>query len=140
MGYCMTQRDNDFRISSENARAAKKMFKEAYKNAPERRSWSDPTPQVPLSWISKQEVLSSNTFSELMRKLRWEVEMDDEENVVGIEFYGEKLGDDEQLFGMLAPFVEPGCFIEMQGEDGTLWRWVFDGKSCEEKSAIISWE
>ena len=139
MGYYMNQRDSDFRMTAENCRKAKKMFKEAYKDAPEHFSWDNPS-KVPLSWISKQEVLSSNTFSELMRKLRWEVEMDDDENVVGIEFYGEKLGDDEKLFGMLAPYVESDCFIEMQGEDGAMWRWVFDGETCEEKQAIISWD
>lgn len=35
---------------------------------------------------------------------------------------------------------EPGSYIEMRGEDGALWRWVFDGKTCKEITAKITWD
>lgn len=44
-------------------------------------------------------------------------------------FEGEKLGDDETLWSCLAPWIIDGSYIECHGEDGAVWRWVFqDGK------------
>ena len=49
-------------------------------------------------------------------------------DIIAIEFEGEKLGDDDLLFETLAPFVEDGSCIEMEGEDGSVWRWVFEAQ------------
>ena len=50
-----------------------------------------------------------------------------------LECLGDALCDDRLLFDAIAPFVKAGSFIEMSGEDGTLWRWHFDGKQCQEQ-------
>ena len=75
-----------------------------------------------------------------MASWRWEVEEDEDHNIISINFCGEKSGDDLILFDAIAPFVEPGSMIEMLGEDGAKWRWIFDGKTCEEKYAKIVWD
>ena len=60
---------------------------------------------------------------------RWEAEQaEGDGSIVGIQFLGEKLGDEDLLFSAIAPHVEAGSFIEMIGEDGAFWRWVFDGQ------------
>ena len=59
--------------------------------------------------------------------------------VTGISFDGERQdGTETAMFDSIAPFVEPGSYIEMQGEDGEVWRWVFDGVNCIEKNAEIT--
>ena len=55
-----------------------------------------------------------------------------------IYFDGEKLGDDAILFEAIAPYVKKGSFIEMNGEDGCIWQWQFNGKTCIEKAATVS--
>jgi len=93
------------------------------------------------SWVSTKDFVKAETLSEAMNAWRWHVTCDEETGEVeNILFEGEKIGDEDALFGAIAPFVEPDSYIEMQGEDGTLWRWVFDGKTCTEKTATISWD
>jgi len=133
MGYCMNQRETDFRMTAENCLAAKNFLQEAYKRASK-------DGEVPQNWVSWHSVLNAKTFPRMMQEFRWEVKMNDEGNVVGIEFSGEEIGDEGLFFQMLAPYVEAGCFIEMQGEDGEMWRWCFDGTNCESKYPDISWE
>lgn len=59
--------------------------------------------------------------------------------VTGISFEGESQdGTEEEMFQAIAPFVEADSYIEMQGEDGEIWRWIFDGTTCVEKVANLS--
>jgi hypothetical protein len=37
-----------------------------------------------------------------------------------------KIGDEETFFAAIAPAVEPGSFIDVRGEDGTEWRWMWE--------------
>jgi len=62
-----------------------------------------------------------------------------EEKVVKLDFNGVGRIDDEALKDM-APFVEAGSYLEMTGEDGAIWRYVFDGQKMEEKWPKIVWE
>jgi len=59
--------------------------------------------------------------------------------VTGISFEGESQdGSEEAMFQSIAPFVEADSYIEMQGEAGEIWRWVFDGTTCVEKVANLN--
>jgi len=75
----------------------------------------------------------SERFPDLVSLLRgngWEIAQSDAGDVVHIEFVGEKYRDYvENALVALAPFVDPGSWIEMQGEDHERWRWRFDGGS-----------
>jgi len=65
----------------------------------------------------------------------------DKEYITGIYFNGEKFdGTEHEMFNSIAPFVEAGSYIEMLGEGGEIWRWVFDGETCEEKAATITFD
>ena len=56
------------------------------------------------------------------------------------EFVGGKWGDEEQFYQTIAPFVEDGGTIEVRGEDGEHWRYLYkDGKMIEQH-AVVSWE
>ncbi len=79
-------------------------------------------------------------FPQIIAAWLWNIELDEEGNVVGIQFEAEKIGDEDALFGAIAPFVKAGSYIDMHGEDGARWRWAFDGTKCEHKSAKISYD
>lgn len=119
MGYCIWQEDGKFTIKRESFDAALAAIK-AIKGSP---SWT-------TSAFKK-----AKTLKEAFDDWRWNIEYTDTSDVTDIGFEGEKAGDDKLLFDAVAPFVEAGSFIEMSGEDGTRWRWMFDGKICKEKIA-----
>lgn len=127
MGYCISQNEAKFSMKADNKVPAFKALKAAA---------SDKS----FCWINPATVKGCRTLEELMDECRWDLDENDDGDVIGIAFSGEKAGDDLKLFNALAPYVEAGSFIEMQGEDGALWRWVFDGKTCVEKTAKVSWD
>lgn len=93
-----------------------------------------------FSWVDHDFATKYDNLHDMMEEWRWELEYDDDCNVDAIQFTGEKIGDDKILFDAIAPFVEAGSFIEMQGEDGARWKWVFDGKTCVERAAETTYE
>ena len=123
MGYCMQQVDSMFTIKAENVEKALEAIKKL---------------TAGYAWVSP-DVVNATTLCNAMWAWRWEIVMDNND-VIGISFNGEKLGDDEILFNAIAPYVEAGSFIQMSGEEGMMWRWSFDGKECREQQAVISWE
>jgi hypothetical protein len=147
MGYCMEMRTANFTIKAENRSAALKAIK-AMADRPEDMgggTYYGGTRQVAhYSWMNGVDFHSFHTFPDAMDAWRWPVQEDatnDDEtfgDIIGIEFTGEKMGDDEKLFAAIAPFVEKGSYIEMQGEEGDIWRWVFDGEGVKEVMAKVS--
>lgn len=148
MGYCMRCVDSNFLIKKENKSAALK----AIQDLRGKETCGDH-----FSWID-DNFYEIKTLEEMLHEWRWlDRERNDmhlsirignsqpiqpqteKQDIFKLEFIGEKLGDDFLLFKTIAPWVEAGSYIEMLGEDGALWRWIFDGKTCVEKEAKISW-
>jgi hypothetical protein len=129
MGYCVEQKESVFQMKAEN----KPKALEAIKAIDGIETWK----YCDLSF------LKDNTLEEALNTLCWDTTnyLDDEGNITDIYYEGEKLDDYIlPIFNAIAPFVEADSFIEMMGEDGTIWRWVFNGKTCEEKYPKITWE
>ncbi len=91
-----------------------------------------------FSWVNTSIVLKSKNLEEALKEWRWDPEVDDDLNIINLDFTGEKLGDDFELFKAIAPFVQDGSYIEMSGEDGDIWRWIFEGGKCIERNASIT--
>jgi hypothetical protein len=127
MGYGMSQDEAKFTIGKDKRSAALKKLKALVKT-------------TKLMWVTAEDILKAKTLANAMEELRWPIEEDEDGNVVSIDFQGEKAGDEMKFFGVLAEFVDTGCFIEMHGEDGSRWRWVFSNGKVDEKSAKVSWE
>lgn len=127
MGYHIEQRAGKFRIDAEQTGAALA----AIKGLAGQETVTDASGPH-YRWVDTAEFLAAETFAEALLAWRWEVEVFDGEAIEAIQFYGEKLGDDDLLFAALAPYVKAGSYLEMQGEDGEAWRWEFDGKACRE--------
>lgn len=90
-----------------------------------------------LPWIDYYDVMESYTLPMIMESIRYVLTpINDYEYEIDY-FTGEKLGDDFKLFAQIAPYIEDG-YIEYQGEDGDLWRYVFkDGKVREVYPKIV---
>ncbi len=127
MGYCMTQRAEDFVLKKENQEAAFLAVQELGKTGQD------------FHWVKAEDFKNMTDIFSTLDEWRWEPSTDDDGNIVSLNFTGEKLGADLTLFNTIAPYVESGSFVEMEGEDGSLWRWYFDGTSCQEITPTITW-
>lgn len=131
MGYCMSQRATEFFIPKDkldDCLAAIKLLsgQETIKDGSGGH----------FSWVDNN-FSKARTVFDALDAWRWKVEIDENGNISNITFTGEKLGDDEILFAAIAPFVQAGSYITMQGEDGCVWKWVFDGKTMVEKTGRV---
>lgn len=84
---------------------------------------------------------SYQTIEQAFEEDRWRIERDLGQ-VNRIYFEGEKgyreMGaDEESVLWMVREQVRPGSFIQMWGEDGDRWTWVFDGKTVETKDGWV---
>lgn len=127
MGYCVDMRDQEFFIDKSNIDKALQAIKEICKGKEDN-----------FAWVINSDVYDADTLEEAMDYWGWQLEFDQDGNCNNIYCQNEKLGDDYQLFAAIAPCVKKGSFIEMSGEDGEIWRWVFDGKKCKEKLAKVT--
>lgn len=69
----------------------------------------------------------------------YDFDWDNDGNIVGISFRGDKLGEEFRVFQSIAPYVKEGSYLHMIGEDGDQWRWVFRNGTCEEIHAKVTW-
>lgn len=127
MGYYIEQKSADFKIRKENhARALGAIHRLMDRGQR-------------FIWVRPKDVYRAKTLSEALYAWRWETSVDEASgDIVGISFIGEKSGDDELLFEVIAPFVEPGSNIVIIGEDHHIWRWYFDGSTCSEQDASLT--
>jgi len=126
MGYCMNMRKCKIRIECENKNSALNILKQFTKGKQ-------------FAWVDSEVIQKCTNLEEALHEMRYEAILDDCSNIINLEFIGEKLGDDDKLFNYIAPFVEDGSYIEMAGEDGDIWRWVFTNTNCEWKCPELKW-
>lgn len=93
-----------------------------------------------MRWISSRDILEADDFEECMNNLRWEIEKDENDNINNINFVGENLGDDLEIFNIISPYVKYGSYIECVDEDGDKWRYLFEHGVCREVYPKITWE
>jgi hypothetical protein len=139
MGYSIDLADSSFRIKKDNVKPALVAVR-AMCNAVDRMGGGSSDGRKWFSFADMDEIKNGKTLVEAVGGFRWLLQLDENGDVAEIEFEGEKIGDDEFLFQTLAPFVEDGCFLEIRGEDGAHWRWVFDKGQLVTKEAKVSWE
>ncbi len=135
MGYCVSMEIN-VRIHESNEKLVFKIFKDLKKDEKKLAGGGSSSGEKWYSWVDvdfadKEDVIFS------FDKWRYEVEKEGEYYVVSY-FSGEKLGQDALLWERMAPAIEDGSVIECQGEDGCLWKWVFNhGKMKEFNGQVV---
>lgn len=129
MGYGIRQTKSEFRIDRKDFAAAVA----AIRALPVRKyDWTEPGFEKIGSLV------------EMLDYWRWHPKLSsdaDGSHIVGLQFEGEKYGEDcDVLFATIAPFVQPGSFIHMIGEDGAQWRWVFKDGQCKKVAAKVTFD
>jgi hypothetical protein len=132
MGYCIEIQGQRIRIKQENFQPAFEALK-----AVEAGGWTN-SPEAAAS------------LEDLLFRWRWQPRLLLEKDppvkgskvgdIVYLEFLGEKLAEDEEMFRAIAQWIEPDCFVEIYGEDGQLWRWVFNGVKMYQTECIMDWD
>jgi hypothetical protein len=128
MGYCVEMLYSDFNIPAKNTQDALKAIKTAF------------TGKGDIDGIKEEKIKKIHDLSTMMNQFRWEIEYDEDGNVVDLQFNGSWLGDYITFpLEAIAPYVKKGSYIEFGGEDSEMWRYVFDGKGMKEKQAKTIW-
>ena len=98
----------------------------SYENGGKTRSW--------YSWVNTEEVRKAVADRDIFRVFaEWGYDLELVNETNGVNNYyldirngDAKIGDEETFFAAIAPAVEPGSFIDVRGEDGTEWRWMWE--------------
>jgi len=134
MGYYMYQQETEFFVAKDNLVA----MMEAIRALHGKESVKDGGGSH-FSWVDYDFHTITDPVK-MLEEWRWDAKQDQNGNIASLHFTGEKYGDDKLLFQTIAPFVRAGSFIQMRGEDGAQWRWVFDGQEMTEQQAKVTWE
>ncbi len=143
MGYTMSRVGSQFFIAAEDADSALAAIVAMQARAEDMTggSWDTATgarTEQYYSWMNDIDFNDFRSIEDALQAWGWPVTLDQDGNVIDIHFENEKMGDEDKLFDAIAPYVRPGSYIEMVGEEGDRWRWVFDGKTCKEVAAIVA--
>lgn len=126
MGYSIRLHDNRFTIQADKTAAALAALKgESDHNS--------------FQWTDDLTIQETDTLSDALEECGWPLTLDADGNVVDIHFCNDKAGEEARIFTTLAPFVDSGCYIEIRGEDGDRWRYVFDGHSMKTVRPTVVW-
>ena len=75
----------------------------------------------------RDSISDCKNLEEILRVWGWDTTDDNDGNIDGICLVEEQLGDEEEWFEIIAPFVKEGSYIALEGEDGYIWCYYFDG-------------
>lgn len=97
----------------------------SYANGGKTQSW--------YSWVSTDAVRRAVADRDIVRVFEeWGYELDFLNEVDGILNYrldirdgDAKIGDEETFFAAIAPVVVDGSYLDVKGEDGAEWRWMW---------------
>ena len=141
MGYYIKSRGSNFKIRKdnidkffelvENLMNIDTMEKHAsggsYSNGKKTSYW--------YSWVDTERVkiaIQERDVAALFEEWRYKISGEDDVYLCTYlePLDGEqKIGDEELLFVAIASIVESGSFLEMSGEDNSMWEWIWkDGK------------
>lgn len=127
MGYEARSTDNKFFMKQDDESKAYKALLDLFKI------------HKKIGWVRDVELDYCDTFEDIMYECGFELEYESE-SIIGIEFIHEKWEDNDLFLNAIAPFVKSGSYIQMIGEDGQVWREVFENGTCVTKYAKFVFE
>jgi len=128
MGYHVDMMDASFNMKKENLLPALKAVKDFIRVSAQ------------LRWVDNYTILNASNLAEVMEEFKYELSVDDLGNVYDIGYDSDKQGDEETIFRVIAPYVEPDSYIEMLGEDGDRWRYLFKDGVLKILQGRVVWD
>lgn len=133
MGYCIDLIDHKFKIPASETEQAFNAILDLMEDPEADRSGLNHEKGSVFSWMHSAEPFKWTSLDDAMEEWRFPVHRDSWTNdVVAVEFTGEKIGDEKQMFDVIAPYVVDGSYLHFRGEDGKEWRIEFDGNGITE--------
>lgn len=129
MGYCIQHEEGSIKIKKENMKLILNKLSDYFNDGGELR-W--------VSGFNISDIEDIDNMLEVWEDLRYEIK-DDGDYYIITDFMGEKLGDDDTFFKLIAPYCEDGYF-QFYGEDGDLFRFIIKNGQFEEKFAKITFD
>ena len=105
-----------------------------------KEDFADALNAVKAAFPHDNGVQNSVSLEDAMSEFYYYPEHDNQGNICDICFDGEKLQDDDIFWSALAPYMEDGDYIEMEGDDFNRWRWSFRNGTCHEIKPTLIWE
>ena len=144
MGYCMKQVDGRVFVSKADfpkiVEAGQRLLRLLPTHATGRGSETDMRWWAFTDEVGFVEAARTGDAMDILRELRYRPVVDSVTgSIVGLEFTGQKYGDEDIILAELAPCFSDGDYIEMRGEEGALWRWRFCEGRVVREDALISW-
>lgn len=136
MGFYMTLEESTLIVPTANLDAAYQSLVDLNTNpshAHLKHSGAISTPS--FAWMDANFHEQASTAQEVFELMGFETELDSHGLV--LTSYSGKSGDEKHFFAAIARYVEPGSFIHFRGEDGSHWRFDFDGKSVIERDGAV---
>lgn len=124
MGYEAYSNEAKFFMKQEYAEDALKAIKSLLKDAQK------------IGWVSYSDIEDCETLEDAMYECGFEL-ISDEQVFYHICFIHDKWDGNEQFLEAIAPFVQSGSYIQMVGEDATIWREIFENGTCTTKIAEL---
>lgn len=93
-----------------------------------------------IAFVETIEVEQSELLEDALLALRWIPEVNENGDIISVEFSGEKLGDDYQIFNSIAGYVKENSFLTFVGEDSKIWRWLFLNGEVTEQIGVLTFE
>ncbi len=144
MGYYTTITDADFLIPTANEAAALAALKALngpeYNSQKQGGSWgagAEGKSEAWYSWMTADYDQHVRSCADVFEQLGFEVETTAEG--MRLTGYDNKTGQEDLFLNAAAPYVAAGSFLAWRGEDGTLYRFEFDGTKMIEMEARVSW-
>lgn len=142
MGYYITLTGSSFTIPKEELDDAYKALCELNKQLVMKRGGSyGPLGRtgVWFAWMDSDYPSKCKNAEEVFNALGFETS-ETSAGELSLDYYDSKAGDEDYFLDAVTPFVDPGSTLEWRGEDGEMWRDLFNGKTRSRQSAVIGWK
>lgn len=100
----------------------------------------DPFVDKWYSWVDTKTCLEATQLITVIRQFLEESSQDETDPLTFYLSESNKMGQEQDLFEVLAPFIEPNTNVEWTGEDDSHWRWKFTGDVLIVQDGVVSYE
>jgi len=85
------------------------------------------------------EAKDAKAVKEELEKEKMSVKFDEDKNIVDISINDDRLYNKKDLLDNVSSFVKNNSYLEIIGEDGRQWRWIFQDGQCHEVFPVLIW-
>jgi len=91
-----------------------------------------------FSWVNDDEILNAKSVRAVYQAFGFDTAT--AEGGFEISGYSSKVGQEELLLAVSAPFCAEGSYIEFRGEDGAEWRYIVEDGKMKRSEATTTWD